>query len=239
MAERRPAMTPAGSRPGPAAAAAEPVGVRTTPVGAAAEPGRAEGAPVSAGAEAVKGVAGVILARPKRADARRNFDALLVAGKEVFSEQGTDASLEEIARRADVGIGTLYRNFPTRQALLEAVYVNEVETLATGAAELTGLEPWPALLTYLDRFVAYAATKKALMEGLNRDNPVFQSCRHLMYSAGEPLLQRAQEAGEVRPDTGIDDVMRLVTSVATAAYPEEGQRERVLGLALDGLRVRP
>jgi AcrR family transcriptional regulator len=188
--------------------------------------------------EPAPAVPGLILTRPRRADARRNFDALLAAAKDVFAEQGTEASLEEIARRADVGIGTLYRNFPTRQALLEAVYVNEVEALAATAAELTDLEPWPALLAYLDRFVAYAATKKALMEGLNRDNPVFGSCRHLMYEAGEPLLERAQKSGAVRSDTGIDDVMRLVTSVANAAYPEEGQRERVLALALDGLRVR-
>jgi AcrR family transcriptional regulator len=179
-----------------------------------------------------------ILTRPKRSDARRNFDALLAAAKEVFAEQGTEASLEEIARRADVGIGTLYRNFATREALLTSVYVAEVEALAATAVELTALEPWPALTGYFDRFVAYAATKKALKEGLNADNPVFQSCRYLMYEAGEPLLERAQKAGEVRSDVSIDDVMRLVTSVAPAAYPEEGQRERVLGLALDGLRVR-
>src|SRR6201994_3124491 len=89
--------------------------------------------------------------RPKRADARRNYDKVIAAARDAFAEGGTATSLEEIARRAGVGIGTLYRNFPNRQALLEAVYVDEVEAVARTAAELEGLEPWDALSSWPPR----------------------------------------------------------------------------------------
>src|SRR5512135_3172494 len=82
--------------------------------------------------------------RPKRADARRNYDKVIAAAREAFAERGASTSLEEIARRAEVGIGTLYRNFPNRQALLEAVYVDEVESLSRSAAEFDALAPWDA-----------------------------------------------------------------------------------------------
>src|SRR3954468_7432731 len=82
--------------------------------------------------------------RPHRADARRNFDALLVAARDAFAEHGTDASLEDIARHAGVGIGTLYRNFPTRQNLLEAVSVGEIQELCQAARDVADLEPWEA-----------------------------------------------------------------------------------------------
>src|SRR5690242_147309 len=89
--------------------------------------------------------------RPHRADARRNFDALLAAARDVFAEQGTGASLEEVARRAGVGIGTLYRNFPTRQDLFDAVYVEEVAQLCQAADDAAGLPPWDALVAGLQR----------------------------------------------------------------------------------------
>src|ERR1700760_5172578 len=90
-----------------------------------------------------------LVSRPKRADARRNYDKVIAAAREAFAEGGTSTSLEEIARRAEVGIGTLYRNFPNRQALLEAVYVGELDDLCSAAAEMDGLEPWDALVTWL------------------------------------------------------------------------------------------
>src|SRR3954468_22848733 len=93
--------------------------------------------------------------RPKRAAARRNFDKLLAAAAAAFAQDGADASLEDIARRAEVGIGTLYRNFPTREALLEAVYVDEVQEMSRSAADLADLEPWEALTTWLRRFVRF------------------------------------------------------------------------------------
>jgi AcrR family transcriptional regulator len=176
--------------------------------------------------------------RPQRADARRNFDALLAAARDAFAENGTEASLEDIARRAGVGIGTLYRNFPTRQDLFESVYVGEVEQLCQAAADVAGLPPWDALVTWLHRFVDYAATKRAIYEALNRDSEMFRSCRGAMYEAGEPLLERAQKAGVVRGDASFDDLLRLVTGITSAGFVDDEQRARVLAFALDGIRAR-
>src|SRR3954467_11837920 len=139
--------------------------------------------------------------RPKRADALRNYEKLVAAAREAFTEADRSASLEDIARRAGVGIGTLYRNFPTRSDLVEAVYVDEVEAMARSAGELAELEPWEALTSWLQRFVGYVATKQALAEELfavaERDAAVFADCRTMLHAAGEPLLRRAQEAGIV------------------------------------------
>lgn len=181
------------------------------------------------------GVPEVFARRPKRADARRNYEALVAAAREAFGERGTAASLEEIARRAQVGIGTLYRHFPTRRELLEAVYVDEVEALCRSAAELADLPPWDAFVAWINRFVAYVATKRALAEELV-DSEVFRGCRTAIYAAGEPMLRRAQEARVARPDATFDDVLRLLSGITTAQFTEPGQRERVLGFALDGLR---
>ncbi|GII59793.1 TetR family transcriptional regulator [Planotetraspora thailandica] len=183
--------------------------------------------------------AGVAVRRPHRADARRNFDALLAAARDAFAENGTDASLEDIARRAGVGIGTLYRNFPTRQDLFESVYVGEVEELARAAAEVADLPPWDALVAWMRQFVSYAATKRAIYEALNRESEMFRSCRDTMYAAGTPLFARAQEAGEVRADVGFDDVLRMISSLSGGAFVDVEQRDRVLGVALDGVRSRP
>src|SRR3954464_13565641 len=93
--------------------------------------------------------------RPKRADALRNYEKLVAAAREAFTEADRSASLEDIARRAVVGIGTLYRNFPTRSDLVEAIYVDEVEALAKSAESSAELEPWEALTSCLHRFVGY------------------------------------------------------------------------------------
>jgi len=180
--------------------------------------------------------------RPKRADALRNYEKLLAAGREAFTEDGKSASLEDIARRAGVGIGTLYRHFPSRQDLLEAVYVEEVDGLCRTAADLAGEPPWEALVAWLHRFVGYLATKQALAEELlaynDRDAAVFQSCRAAMYAGGEPLLTRAQEARVVREDTNIAEVIQLVGGIAKIQTAEPEQLVRLLDLALDGLRYR-
>jgi AcrR family transcriptional regulator len=176
--------------------------------------------------------------RPQRADARRNFDALVVAGREVFSEAGVDASLEEIARRAGVGIGTLYRNFATRDALVEAVYLEEVAAVAAYADELGDQPPFEAFAAWMRRFAAYGSTKKVLLEGLNRDSEVMAACRGVVNEAGAPLLTRAQDAGEIRSDVHIDDAVRLVYGLAGVAVAEPGQGDRLIGIALDGLRAR-
>jgi AcrR family transcriptional regulator len=174
--------------------------------------------------------------RPQRADARRNFDALLAAAREAFAQNGTAASLEDIARRAGVGIGTLYRNFPTRQDLFEAVYVEEINQLSLAAGAVSTLPPWEALTTWLQRFVEYVGTKRAIVEALNRESAMFRSCRITMYEAGEPLLKRAQESGDVRPDASFDDLLRMVSGLTSATFVDEDQRARVLAFALDGLR---
>jgi AcrR family transcriptional regulator len=179
-------------------------------------------------------------ARLMRADARRNYEKLIAAGREAFTEDGSSASLEEIARRAGVGIGTLYRHFPTRQALLEAVYVEEVDALCRSAEDLRDEAPWEALVAWLHRFVDYVATKEALAQELfayvDRDADVFRHCHTLFYGAGEPLLQRAQEAGLVRADTNITDVVRMVAGIAKMPSSTPDQVVRILDMALDGLR---
>ncbi|HEY6763103.1 MAG TPA: helix-turn-helix domain-containing protein [Baekduia sp.] len=180
--------------------------------------------------------------RPKRADARRNYEALLEAAAAAFTDNGTAASLEDIARRAGVGIGTLYRHFPTRQALLEAVYVDEVEEMSAKANDLGDLDPWDALVTWLRQFVRYAATKRALademLNTIDADAPVFVSCRSAITEAGEMLLGRAQDAGEARPDTNFTDVGRMVGGIAAIRTADPGQIDRILDMALDGLRAR-
>jgi AcrR family transcriptional regulator len=180
--------------------------------------------------------------RPKRADARRNYDKLIAAARDAFTEKDNSASLEDIARRAGVGIGTLYRHFPTRTDLIEAVYVEEVGALCRSADDLSDLPPWDALVGWLHRFIGYVATKHALADELfavaDRDAEVFKTCRGAFYGAGEPLLRRAQEAGEVRPDVAINDVVQMVGGIAKIQGADPATVERILSVALDGLRYR-
>jgi AcrR family transcriptional regulator len=180
--------------------------------------------------------------RPKRADAARNYDKLLAAAREAFTDDEAAASLEDIARRAGVGIGTLYRNFPTRQALLEAVYVDEVEAICAAAEDIDGPEPWDALVAWLRSFADYATTKKALggelMAYMDHDAEVFSHCRQSIVAAGAPLLEAAQRAGDVRSDAVFIDVVRMVGGIATIPNAEPGQVDRILAVALDGLRPR-
>jgi AcrR family transcriptional regulator len=182
------------------------------------------------------------LARPKRADARRNYEKVLAAAREAFAEGGESTALEEIARRAGVGIGTLYRHFPNRQALLEAVYVNEVEEVCRSAAELDGADPWEALAGWFERLIAYLATKRALahelLNYLDMDASLFQDCRASLFAAGEPLLRQAQEAGVVRPDVDFSDVMHMVMGIAKIPASDPSQVDHILRIALDGLRYR-
>ena len=181
----------------------------------------------------------ITVTRPHRADARRNFDALLAAARDAFNRDGIDVALEDIARQAGVGIATLYRNFPTRSDLVEAVYVSEIEELLQAARDAYEREPWDGLEAWLLRFSGYVATKLAVLQGLNKDSQIFRTCRAAMYDAANPLFERAQAAGEVRPDTNLDDVMRLVSGVTASHYESEEQRARVLTLALDAIRTSP
>ena len=176
--------------------------------------------------------------RPKRADARRNFDALIDAARAAFTADGVEASLDDIARRAGVGIGTLYRNFATRDALVEAVYVEGVAGVAAYADDLQDGPPFEQFAEWLRRFAEYASTKRVLLEGLNRESDLLRSCRGIVFESAEPLLRRAQEAGELRLDVTVDDAVRLVSGVSGIELPDPGQRSRLLNVAIDGLRAR-
>ena len=180
--------------------------------------------------------------RPQRADARANHDKLVAAARALFTDKGTSAPLEEVTVGAGVGIGTLYRHFPTRQALLEAVYVDEVEAMARAAADLTDLPPWEALSRWLHQYVGFAATKRALNEALMETDPnsdVLFTCRTAITGAGTTLVERAQRAGAVRTDTNFVDVVRMVGAIAMVPTEDPEQKKRLLELALDGLRYRP
>jgi AcrR family transcriptional regulator len=181
--------------------------------------------------------------RPRRADARRNYEKLVEAAREAFAEGGADTSLEEVARHAGVGIATLYRNFPERAALLEAVYLEEVQELCDSAADLADLPPWEAFAGWIRRLTAYLVAKQALAPALlrtfERDAEVFQRSRAALLAVGEPLLRRAQEAGCARADTDLTEVMKLAGGIAKIPVEEPAEIQHILEMALDGLRYRP
>src|SRR6476620_7040005 len=180
------------------------------------------------------------LQRPQRADARANRDKLAAAARALFTEKGTSAPLEEVAERAGVGIGTLYRHFPTRQALLEAVYVGEIEAMAHAAEELEDAAAGEALASWFRQYLSFAATKRALTEALleeDADENVLAACRTLLSDAGTGLIERAQAEGAVRPDVTFMDVARIVSGIAVSPSADDDQKERMLQIVLDGLRA--
>ena len=179
--------------------------------------------------------------RPTRADAARNYDLLVTAAREAFAEHGTDTSLEEIARRAGVGIGTLYRRFPSRTALLEAVYVDEIQSVCDRAYDFDrALDPFEALAAWLRSFVGYGLSKKSLASeltvALGKDSPFFRVCKVNVQEAGQLLLDKAKAAGEVRPDLDLTDIMRLVGGINMGRDMEPEQAHRLLDIVLCGLR---
>ena len=180
--------------------------------------------------------------RPKRADAQRNYDKVVAAAREAFTESGAETSLEGIARRAGVGIGTLYRNFPNRQALLEAVYVDELEALCRSAADIDTSDPFEALRLWLRRFVEYMETKHALaaemLDYVDRQYPLFSDCRRALFASGQPFLDRAQAAEVVRADTDLAEIIQLFGQIAKIPSADPAQIEHIFVIALDGLRRR-
>ncbi len=200
--------------------------------------------PNTAGAERVAGVdrPETDCSRPLRADAKRNHEQLIAAARAAFTERGSEASLEDIARRACVGVGTLYRHFPNRQSLVEAVYVEEVEALCRSAADEIDGSSWDALVRWFDRFVDYVATKRALIDEMvatiGQDAEVFRACHDAIFGAGEPLLERAKKDGFVRADAEFMDVIRMVSGITMVRHASADDIRRVLAMALDGLRYR-
>ncbi|MFY9915411.1 MAG: helix-turn-helix domain-containing protein [Nocardioidaceae bacterium] len=181
--------------------------------------------------------------RRLRADAQRNYDALVEAARAAFRESEADTSLEEIARRAGVGIGTLYRHFPTRLALLEGVYRDEVDELERRSRDLSTVEDAGAALhRWLEVFLDYAATKRVLfqelVDAIGRDSELLTHSRDVMTRSAESVLTRAQQAGEVRTDIDVNDMLRLVGGCTMMPGSTPEQRDRILGVVHDGLRVR-
>jgi AcrR family transcriptional regulator len=178
--------------------------------------------------------------RPLRADARRNRDRLLEVAVRAFSTDGPDVSLEAIAKETGVGIGTLYRHFPTREALVEAAYRSELDRLCEAAPEL--LEELPAnvaLRTWMDRFVDYMTTKRGMAEALRAviasgGNPYAHSRDRMLTAIGR-LLEAGAAAGTIRTDTHPPDVLTALSGV-TLAVGDPAQAGRLLDLLMDGLR---
>ncbi|MFF4017503.1 TetR/AcrR family transcriptional regulator [Streptomyces sp. NPDC001843] len=180
-----------------------------------------------------------------RADARRNHERLLAEARAAFAAYGTDASLEDVARRAGVGIGTLYRHFPNRQALMSAVFEDAVGELLARARELLDSpEPCSALVTWLREMVTHAGEyrglARALMSVSAEPSSALARCSTPIREAGGALLARAQEAGAVRPDVPIGDLLQLTHAIALAADESPGDpdlADRLLRLTLRGLRA--
>jgi AcrR family transcriptional regulator len=182
-------------------------------------------------------------ARPMRADAKRNYDKLVEAARKVFGTEGGGASMESIAKVAGVGIGTLYRHFPKRIDVVEAVYRDDVDQLlATAERAAAELEPWPAVETFLRAFVRYAHGKRVFLTELHEaftQNPDLKSrSRERIDYATELVIGRAQRVGAVRTDVSGADVMALLGPMCTAATLTEEQSNRLMNMILDGLRVQ-
>jgi len=178
-----------------------------------------------------------------RADARRNRDKLIAAAKDLFAETGTDVSLDAVARRAGVGPGTLYRHFPTRDALVEAAYRSEVAELSAAADDLLATRPPDvALAEWMDRFVAYAAAKRGMRAALQSvvasGSDIFADARRQNLATVATLLAAGAEAGTIRPDVQAEDVLRA-TGVVWQLDDQPGWEEHartMLRLIMDGLR---
>ena len=185
--------------------------------------------------------------KPRRADALRNRAKVLEAAETVFDARGITASTEEVAREAGVGIGTVFRHFPTKEALLEAVYVSRLRNLAAEAEALaSGTDPGAAFFAFFTRVVGHAATKNALTAALlEADVDVSETTAETgqdLKRALAALLGRAQEAGAVRGDIGPAEVMTLLVAASQAAEragTDRGVRDRAVSVILDGLRAAP
>jgi len=181
--------------------------------------------------------------RPLRADAQRNREKLIEVATAAFTESGVDVALEEVARRADLGIGTLYRNFPTREALVLAVYRKQIDGLATAARELPKrLGPADALREWMRGFVQYGAVKRGLVALLKSmmetETDLFDQARATLLESAGSLMTAAAEAGEIRPDIAPGDVIRALGGICMATdRPDAGASAVALvDLVFDGLR---
>jgi AcrR family transcriptional regulator len=180
-----------------------------------------------------------------RADARRNRDKLIEIAAQAFAEKGVETSLEDIARKAGVGIGTLYRHFPTREHLVEVVYRRELQNLAEAAEELSRTQPADiALEQWMLRFVNYMATKRGMAGSLK----IIASSNSAMFAEGfgrirealDSLLTAAVDQNLIRKDIGQADLMHAMSSIYSIPDTPEWRdsANRLIGLLMDGLRVK-
>jgi AcrR family transcriptional regulator len=177
-----------------------------------------------------------------RADARRSRAKLLAAATAAFAENGAEAPLEDIARRAGVGIGTLYRHFPTRTDLQASVFRSQVDAVCSTADELIGtVTPEQAFAGSLHAIASYLVTKhglaRALIDNLGKDSELISVCSLRMRDTLGRLLSQAQDAGAIREDISAQDVLRMIHGVVMATEQSPADTDRLLGILLDGLRV--
>jgi AcrR family transcriptional regulator len=171
-----------------------------------------------------------------RADAQRNYDRLDADDAEVVAEDGADASLEEISRRAGVGSATLHRHFSGRGALLEAVFQNSIDTVCAQAGELQDHpEPLQALTIWLHSMVAHITSTRGLGPALVMSAERGSECHERILTAGRSLLANAQKNGEVPDDVAIEDLLKLVNGISLASVPDTAQADRLLDLAIRGI----
>ncbi|WP_067675891.1 TetR/AcrR family transcriptional regulator [Nocardia miyunensis] len=181
--------------------------------------------------------------RRMRADARRNYERILECARQTFAELGTEAPLDEIARRTGVGPGTLYRHFPNRAALIEAVYRSSIEALSRRAEELLDSEytPLEALDLWVRAQVDFVMNRRGLAvtlkAALDRDSDIFMLCSTIATEAATAVLRPAQEAGLVRPELEPQDLIRLGHGVGAACEHTPEAAERLLTVVLAGLRT--
>jgi AcrR family transcriptional regulator len=182
--------------------------------------------------------------RKPRADSLRNRDLLLAAAKAAFAEAGADAPLEDIARRAGVGIGTLYRHFPTREALVAAVYAREMQQLSASAdALLAQGGAGAALEAWLNLLIDYMATKRIVGPALRADpgegSALYANSGATILPPLQRLTEAAHAAGDIRPDIGFEDILRMMSGLSQG-YEQPGWdagARRLLSVMMAGLRV--
>ena len=181
-------------------------------------------------------------ARRVRVDAQRSLDALLLAAKAVFATSGVDAPVRQIAEKAGVGLGTLYRHFPRRSDLVAAVFRREIDACADAAAILSAeREPFEALANWMQRYAAFVAAKRGLAKALHSGDPAFDTLPGYFDQRLRPalrsLLEAAVAAGEVRADVDADELLGAVASLCMSSHNTgPGRAERMVALLVDGLR---
>ncbi|MGH9610539.1 MAG: TetR/AcrR family transcriptional regulator [Bryobacteraceae bacterium] len=184
------------------------------------------------------------VARKPRADAQRNRELILEAAKDAFTRSGANASLDDIAKQAGVGPGTLYRHFPTREELLEAVYRTEVEKLAAAERKFAqAMPPVEALRAWLLLFVNAIAAKKIIAPALNTllcdPKKVFEPCHAQVHEAIRALVKRAIKSGDIRRDLDPVDLLRALIGVANVASTPDWQQSarRLVDILVTGART--